>query len=365
MALALLVALLCVAAVSSAAAQEATVTIDSSSPALEKQESGWSTTIGLTNLTTESIKLHVTPPQNAGDGCRVEPEDLSLRKAEHQEFPLSISDGCSFGKQGFTVKLETAHVTPAQSVAVTAVEKPTPPPNWHALWIFVWLLILLLVILAVGLCKGFGFLGKPLKYLDATWSFSDSLVTNITAAGGLLTGIFGSTDVVTALLGKDAESSVALATVGAAIALAFIAAGPLVLGATKSKDNKFNTVGGLLAASVVTLIGAVGELWVLLRSGEELSLGGWEDRIVIVAILAAALLLVYSVRSVIATIDDGLHNPPTPPQSDTIQAAELVAAALKAQHDGDATALAEAESKLGDHLDQREQSRRPRRSALL
>jgi hypothetical protein len=352
------------AAASSALAQEAAVTIDSSSPTLEKQESGWSTTIGLTNLTSEAIKLHVTPPQNAGDGCRVTPEVLSLRKAEHQEFPLSISDGCSFGKQGFTVKLETERVTPAQSVAVTAVEKPTPSPNWHALWVFVWLLILLLVIPAVGICKGFRFLGKSLEYLDATWSFGDSWVTNITAAGGLLTGIFGSTEVVTALLGKDAKSSVALATVGAAIALALIAMGPLVLGATKSKDNKFNTVGGLLAASVVTLMGAFGELWVLLRSGEELSLGGWEDRIVIVAILAGLLLLAYAVRSVIATIDDGLHHPPAPPEPDTIQAAKLVAAALGAQHGGGAP-LAEAEKKLRTHLKQREQRRRPRRSALL
>jgi hypothetical protein len=360
----LFVAVLCAAAAPGAAAQGATVALDSSSPALEKQESGWSTAVDLTNLTGEAVILRVTPPQDAGAGCLVTPEVLSLRKAEQQEFTLDISDGCSLGKQGFTVKLETERVTPAQVVAVTAVEKSTPSPDWHALWGFVWLLLLLPIILAAGISQGFRFLVKPLEYLDATWSFSDSWVTNITAAGGLLTGIFGSTDVVTALLGEDAKSSVALATVGAAIALALIAMGPLVLGATKSRDNKFNTVGGLLAASAVTLMGAFGELWVLLRSGEELSLGGWEHRIVIVAILAALLLLAYSVRSVIATIDEGLHHPPTPPESDTIQAAKLVAAALAA-HDDDIKPLSEARSKLDTYIEQREQTRRPRRSALL
>ena len=104
-----------------------------------------------------------------------------------------------------------------------------------------------------------------LQYLDAGWSFKDSWVTNVTDAGGVLTGIFGSSDTVTAILGEDAESAVALATVGAAVAIAFVSAGPIVLTATKKKGKLL--VWGFLAAAAVTLTGAGGELWIVYRSG--------------------------------------------------------------------------------------------------
>jgi hypothetical protein len=67
---------------------------------------------------------------------------------------------------------------------------------------------------------------------------------------------------------------VALATVGAAFAVAFISAGPIIVLATKSKVGDHFTVGGVLAASAVTLAGAFGELYVVYESGAQLDLNG-------------------------------------------------------------------------------------------
>jgi hypothetical protein len=113
----------------------------------------------------------------------------------------------------------------------------------------------------------------PLVYLDTAWSFSDSWVSNITVIGGLLTGIIGSTSVVKTL-GDQAEGSRALATVGAAVAVAFIAAGPIVLLSTKR--GGYFSVGGLLLASSIVLAGAAGELYVVADAATRLTLGGFE-----------------------------------------------------------------------------------------
>ena len=189
-----------------------------------------------------------------------------------------------------------------------------------------------------------------MKYLDATWSFTDSWVSNVTVIGGLLAGIFGSSSVVKALLGKDADSSIALATVGAAVAAAIIAAGPIVLLATKSKSvRKSNwaargvngresattrsgncfTLGGFVFAAIVTLTGAAGEIWVVYRSAQKLDLGGWQHKIVYLAVLGFALLALYAIRTVPATIKQGTTQPDSV-RPDTLKAADLIVAALKA-----------------------------------
>jgi hypothetical protein len=76
---------------------------------------------------------------------------------------------------------------------------------------------------------------------------------------------------VTALVGENGKSSAALATVGTAVAASFIAAGSLIVLASKTKKEHIS-VGGLLAAYAVTLAGSFGEVWVLFRAGERLEL---------------------------------------------------------------------------------------------
>lgn len=147
-------------------------------------------------------------------------------------------------------------------------------------------------------------INEPLKHLEATWSFKDRWVSNITVGAALLTGIFGSADVVTVLLGKDAKDAVALATVGAAIAAAFAAAGPILLAATKKKGMV--TVGGLLAASALTLTGAAAQIYTVYASARLLDLGGWQDKVYILAIIAAALLTAYAVRTLHEVLGQGV-----------------------------------------------------------
>jgi hypothetical protein len=161
---------------------------------------------------------------------------------------------------------------------------------------------------------------QPLEHLEKTWSFSESWVSNVTVIGGLLSGIFGSSEVITALLGTETKSAVALAAVGAAAAVFFTASGPVIVAATRSKVGNDVTAGGLLAGATVTLAGAAGELWVLYRSGAHLDLGGWQHRIIVLAILAEALLGLYAVRSLLATLRLGLAGEQVPPSTNTISA---------------------------------------------
>jgi hypothetical protein len=355
----------------SACGQAASLTIESESPTLEKQDSGgWTASLGFTNLTDKAIALTATPSDTTDLGCQLKLDSSSLPPAQQSKVKLMVPPGCNVTKQGIDFSIAATGTVLPKNFPVTATEKPTSTPHWHPLWIFPVLLGGLLIAATIFFaCWRTSDISptKPLIYLEATWSFSDSWVSNVTVAGALLTGIFGSSGVITALLGEDATSSVALATVGVAIATAFISAGPLVLGATKSSDSEFNTAGGLLAASAVTLTGAFGEIWILWRTGQALSLGGWENRIVIVAIAAAALLGIYAFRSLLATLNQGIKKPPPPAPSETIAAAKLIVEALE---DRDAPKVRSAERVLAKHLrviaaGAGQEHRRARKSALL
>ena len=74
-------------------------------------------------------------------------------------------------------------------------------------------------------------------------------------------------------------------------------------------------------------------------------LGGWEDRIVILAVVGVILLGLYAIRSIIATIRHGTTPPP-----DALAAANWIVAALK-----DPKAVPELPAPAA----------RPRRSAML
>ena len=300
-------------------AQTTPVTIDSRSPTLERGDGeSWTTSLGFTNLTDTQVTLEASA--------------------------INATD--------------------------TAPPKPdTSKPEWHALKAFPILLVALLVAAVIYLPATRQWPNKELKYLEATWSFKESWVSNVTVAGGLLAGIFGSSDVVTALLGKDAKSSVALATVGAAVAASVIAAAPLLLLATKSKDDFF-TVGGFVFASAITLAAAAGELWVVYRSGQKLDLGGQEDKIVFLAVAGFVLLALYAIRAVPATIKHGTTAPPKPAPSDTIVAATWIVEALKAHTNINADRLGVAVGPIPSDFPKlgtspAADSPRPRRSALL
>jgi hypothetical protein len=307
------------------------LTIDSRSPALEAGPAGgWTVSLGFTNLSTKPIALAARPSNDGDVGCSLMLDRAQLPPAGHSDVKVTVPGGCKVANDGIDFTVSAKAGATSRTFEVTAAPKPdSNKPEWSALWAFPVALggLLVVALLLFGLWAP----SEPLKYLEATWSFKDSWVSNVTVLGGLLAGIFGSSDVVTALLGKDAKSSIALATVGAAIAAAFIAAGPIVLLTTKSRRGDFVTPGGFLLASAITLSGAAGELWVVYRSGEKLDLGGWQHRIVILALAGFVLLALYAIRTVPATIKQGTTEPPAAPPSDTIKAANLIVAAIKAQ----------------------------------
>ena len=354
------VALLAMLAGSVASAQtSATATIDSRSPTLEKVDGGgWTASLGFTNLTNDLIKLTAEPSDTTDTGCNLTLDKSDLPAAEHVAVKVTVPAACNVNADGIDFVISsTANTAPVSfEVAATSTEE-TSKPDWGELSAFpIALLVLLLAAVLFGrffryvqpdpnnpnppkLHPGFK---APLKYLKETWSFKDSWVSNVTAAGALLTGIFGSSDVVTAFLGKDGKSSVALATVGAAVALAFIAAGPLVLFAMKSREGDFFTVRGLLLASAVTMAGAYGQLWVVYQTGKVLDLDGWENWVGPMALAAAVLLVFYASSSVRATLTQGLVIPQPPAPSDTIRAATMIVEALKALPDVDVEAIQSA-----------------------
>jgi hypothetical protein len=331
----------------SAFAATVPVTIDDSAPSLDKGDNGaFTVSLGFTNLTDNDIGL-APKPANAGDaGCNLSLDPSKLPRAEHTDVTVSVPAGCTVADDGinFTVATTTGSKS-AATFPVTAAPKPADTPNWDVLWAFVIALVALAVVALIVQIVGPYGVATPLKYLDATWSFQDSWVANVTAVAALLTGIFGSTDVVTAFLGNEVDSATALATVGAAVAAAFIAAGPILLLATKNRADDAFTAGGLLGASVFTLAGAVGELAVVYTSGHELDLGGWEDWLWIPLVVASLLLALYAVRTTMATLRLGT-TAPSEEDSDTIKAAKLIVAALAAKGEVSVDAVTSAFQQL-------------------
>jgi uncharacterized membrane protein len=187
--------------------------------------------------------------------------------------------------------------------------------EWSALVAFPIAAVVLVIVAAVYLLYRKERPNAPLEYLESTWSFTESWATNVTLAAGLISGIFGSSEVVTALAGD-------------AVAASFIAAGTLIVLASKTKEEHLS-VGGLLAASAVTLAGGFGEVWVLFRAGERLDLAGWQDAAGGIAAAAALLLTWYAVRSIPAVITNGKKEP-TPEPSDALTAAKMIVEAIKA-----------------------------------
>lgn len=200
--------------------------------------------------------------------------------------------------------------------------------EWSALVAFPVAAVVLVIVAAVYLLWRKERPNTPLKYLESTWSFKESWATNVTLAAGVISAIFGSLEVVTALVGEHGKSSAALAIVGAAVAASFVAAGSLIVLASKTKEEHLS-VGGLLAASAVTLAGGFGEVWVLFRAGERLDLAGWQDAAGVIAAVAALLLVWYAVRSIPAVIANGKKEP-IPEPSDTLAAAKMIVEAIKA-----------------------------------
>jgi len=300
-------------ATTSAGAAPASITIESRSPELvEKDDGSWTTSLAFTNVTDGEIELSAT-----ATGCQPTlDKSAKLPPRERTKVTVTIPATCVIGESGFTfvIAARAADRVSVGTFDVTAGPKPEEDVDWSPLGaFFVTFAAALLLAIVVYLTwhvydKQTHSPFERLQYLEDDWSFKDSWATNVTAAAALLTGIFGSAEVVTALLGEDADRAVALATVGVAIAAAFVAAGPIVLATLKRQGDVM--VCGFLGALVFTMGGAAGELWVVYESGRKLDLGGWEDKLYLPVIGAAVLLVLYTVVTGYATLEAGTTPPP-------------------------------------------------------
>jgi hypothetical protein len=377
------------------------VTIDTRTPVLEEADNGASK-IALTflNLTDSEAELSAKPQQRTA--CVLTLDKTKLNPAESTAVTVSIPAACKAG-EGLAINvIAMAGSARLASFEVVPEVKPVKEPKWDNLWAFAIALGAILALLALFFWKGW----EPAEgakrslsqrlYLDATWKFNDNWATNVSAVGAILTGVFGATT-AKAFLGPDGESAVALATVGAAIALALVAAGPVIALATKTfkvvpvmkdgepvtKDGEpvpkggkpaeerwdSFTVGGLLLAASVILASAFGQLWVVMATGEELELGGLQNCLWVPFGLAAILLFVYGWRSLKDLLERNTEKPETD-DADEVKAAKLIIAAIAGKTgaaDGTTVTVEEAVEKeiasqaatVGDSYVQRQ------RSALL
>jgi hypothetical protein len=291
-----------------AARASTVVTVDDSSPAVEKVDSGgYKLTVGLTNITAAPVDVRLDATnQKLTKGCGVSFDSGgatgSVPAASHKDVLLSFNEACT--EKDVNAVVLSAGEGAAQKVTLTPKNPQTASPDWNLLWAFAVAIgaaaVLIIVLAVIWNISPL----MELVNLPDTWKFSDSLVTNVTLLGGALAGVVGSSGVVKAFLGKDADASIALATVGAAVAAAIIGLGAVVL-QTFRKNGHF-TAGGLLGAAAIVLGGAYGELYVVWQNAKELALGGWEHRLGWAALGVAVLLLGYAYASLKETLEQGL-----------------------------------------------------------
>ncbi|GAB1513615.1 hypothetical protein [Actinophytocola sp. KF-1] len=303
-----------------AVADPAYFTVDDTTPDLSDNRT---VALTVTNLTGEDLDIVVRPRKPAAD-CGLGAQPDTLPRAQPTTVTITVPETCPVPDTGLRILV----IAPPTQVDVIVKAPPAAASTWSVLLVFPAVLLLFAAVATMLWRREMSTRDEDeLPYLDAAWSFKDSWAGNVTVIGGLLTGVLGSSDVVKAILGEDSEQSIALATVGAAIAVAFVAAGPVLFLATKR--NKIFRISGLFAAATLTVSGAIGELVVVAESARSLDLDGFQTIVWLPCFAAIALLLVYSYRTVHQTVVDGTTAPDPPVDSDVIRAAKLVVAALR------------------------------------
>lgn len=331
--------LLAFAAPASANSQTA-VTIGATEVKLEPAKTGGGTaTISLTNLTDKSIRLEQVEPPKGNPRCLVELDTGLLKPARTTSVTATIANAC-----GAVTKALSFEIVPAGGVALPVDVLP-PASNkvdWDLLadWFARSLIAAFVLMLAVygAWMAASGTLIVPwesLPSLETSWSFKDSWVSSVTAITALATGVLGSSEVVKAILGKDADESLAQATIGSAVALALIAAAGVVVLLFKTLGSGKFTALGVLLGSAVALGAAGGQIGVIFESARGFDLGGREDRLDVYIVVALLLLAAYGFVSVLSVLIQGRQVTASPDPlpagsdqvSETLFAAAVVAAA--------------------------------------
>lgn len=350
---AIFVVLVLVGSTGAALAAPASVVVDTSTPQLEAE--GTKYKLSFVNITDGPAILRAKVLAPAG--CEQKLGTNRLRRNEITDVEVTVSGTCP---EDEAMKVR---IVAKMSGGISEIFKIEPQgdtggkPDWSHLWAFAIMLGISLALATVFLYKGWdrpagsasGRSGKSpgakwsrfrdrfaqhLTELDvSSWKFNDNWATNVTAAGALLTGIFGATT-AKAFLGENAETLTALTTVAAAVALVLVGAAPIVVLATKrfrDKDNKRTdcfTVGGILLAAALVFAAAVAQLYVVAYMAMKMDLTfPAKIAVCVAALLAVALLTVYTWRSLKELLEKGTEVTPKETRVE-MQAAALIAKAI-------------------------------------
>jgi hypothetical protein len=271
----------------------AAAALDSPKLTLTATDSGWSTSVGITNLTDTQLEL-TAPPVTAGCTPQVGDGTTFLAAAQHDTVTVSIPALCKAG-DGLKFVLIARGGGVSQSFTVSAAPKKTPAVFWSSLLSFVVALaVALVVVTTVSVSWRVAKSNWPeeLTGLGATWTFKDSIVSNVTAASGLVAIVLGSSDFLKTVLGSDAESAIAVAAIAGAIALALVGvAGVLVL-TLKKNGKKDIGATGLCAGYVVAFGAAGGQVWTITLLVLNLKIGAAANALVWIAAILTSLILV-------------------------------------------------------------------------
>jgi hypothetical protein len=340
------------AAAAPALAGPAQLAVDDTAPALTQSHGGeFSGTLGLTNLTDGALTLSVAAAKPPA-GCTVKLSKAAIGAAQSASATLTASKQCGHGD--LALALTAGHGSP---IPLAPTLKASTDPAWLNLLAF--LAVIPFTAFALLVARPRYPLKSTLDHVDKAYSFKDSWVSNVTVIAGLFTGLFASADVVKPFLGDNADSSIALVTVGSAIALIFIGAAPIIVTASQKRRHDHGkwvqsyTVWGMLLGTCVATAGAFGQLWAGAAAGLKLDLGGVENAIWVGAPLTVALLLWYTWSQTVATFKTGSSATPV---KDKVESAmrsrpdipdEAIAPVIDEAFAGYPTAIGTAPSDLG------------------
>ncbi len=289
----------------------------------------------LVNLTAGLVDLKVAV-SDEDKSCTVSPESARLAAGRQTDVGLTLT-GCGLGDGGSRTLDLTAGT---QSWEVVAVAADPPQPPWDRLnWFWIAAVLALVLVLCVYLSwdgrRAKRTLKTELPGLGSDYDFAKSWASNATIVAGAFAAVFGATDVLEAVLGKEDAAIVGLLAVSAGLAVGLIAAGPLLIATFKTKGQV--TPFGLLAGAFVTLTATGGQFGVLAHTAWRLDLG-WVDELSLgLGICGTLLLLAYSWRSLSDSLTEGLVKPKTEaaavaaPVKTKAEAADLAAAGKSAE----------------------------------
>ena len=297
------------------------VSFDSSSPATA------TFTVSLINLTEQSTVIGATPSNPSGKACKITPDPNVVPAATQQTVAVTLR-GCALPTSGGFLVTLTADGQALPTLTVAPATPAVSTPDWTLFVAFPIAVVAAAVILAAAGCRGYWRYyraekdeGKPetnrlsicawwwkcALNLSTGWSLKDSWASNVTVIGAAFAGVFGSSDVLKAVLGNATDPVFALALVSGAVAAGIVGAAPLILAAVRWTGGV--TPAALLAGASLTVGAAGGELAVITLGAQHLPLGGVEDAMLPALILGSLILACYTYLTMLGSLPPKPQSP--------------------------------------------------------